>query len=321
MIDESTDFGQRVARHLTDDPVVWLTTVTPGGQPVPNPVWFWWDGEETIRIYTLPGQPPGAHHRGQPEGVAELPRDRDRRRHRRPQRPRDGARGGRAGVRARGLRREVPRPGWTGSSSTPEQFAQRYSDGGRRAPHQGPRVLVATIRTAGPEDLDTVTELLIGFRDWWELGLAVRRDVPHHSGEAARGPEHRVPARRNRRPRADPLPPVRLDRAPRTAGSKTSTSGTRRAGRAWARRSPRPPSTAPAPAGASASSSTSTSRTRTRSASTRASASRSSPSRPAARCSWARSSSSCPSCATTGTAVPAAVRLACPPTPPGARTA
>ena len=24
-----------------------------------------------------------------------------------------------------------------------------------------------SIRTAGPEDLDTVTELLIGFRDWW----------------------------------------------------------------------------------------------------------------------------------------------------------
>lgn len=55
MIDESTDFGQRVARHLSDDEVVWLTTVTAGGQPVPNPVWFWWDGAETIRIYTLPG--------------------------------------------------------------------------------------------------------------------------------------------------------------------------------------------------------------------------------------------------------------------------
>lgn len=55
MIDESTDFGQRVARHLTEDEVVWLTTVTAGGQPVPNPVWFWWDGAETVRVYTLPG--------------------------------------------------------------------------------------------------------------------------------------------------------------------------------------------------------------------------------------------------------------------------
>ena len=55
MIDEGTDFGQRVKNHLTDDDVVWLTTVTPGGQPVPNPVWFFWDGAESIRIYTLPG--------------------------------------------------------------------------------------------------------------------------------------------------------------------------------------------------------------------------------------------------------------------------
>ena len=54
MIDESTDFGQRVAGHLKDDEVVWMTTVTPGGQPVPNPVWFVWDGAETVRIYTLP---------------------------------------------------------------------------------------------------------------------------------------------------------------------------------------------------------------------------------------------------------------------------
>jgi PPOX class probable F420-dependent enzyme len=54
MIDESTDLGKRVARHLTEDDVVWLTTVTAGGQPVPNPVWFFWDGKETVRIYTLP---------------------------------------------------------------------------------------------------------------------------------------------------------------------------------------------------------------------------------------------------------------------------
>ena len=55
MIDESTDFGERVARHLRDDEVVWLTTVTKGGQPVPNPVWFLWDGASMVRIYTLPG--------------------------------------------------------------------------------------------------------------------------------------------------------------------------------------------------------------------------------------------------------------------------
>jgi PPOX class probable F420-dependent enzyme len=54
MIDESTEFGARVARHLNEDHVVWLTTVTPSGAPLPSPVWFWWDGEQTVRVFSLP---------------------------------------------------------------------------------------------------------------------------------------------------------------------------------------------------------------------------------------------------------------------------
>jgi PPOX class probable F420-dependent enzyme len=54
VIDESTDFGALAARHLREDRVVWLTTVTPGGAPLPSPVWFWWDGEETVHIHSLP---------------------------------------------------------------------------------------------------------------------------------------------------------------------------------------------------------------------------------------------------------------------------
>jgi PPOX class probable F420-dependent enzyme len=54
MIDESTAFGALVARHLREDTVVWLTVVTPSGKPLPAPVWFWWDGEETIRVFSLP---------------------------------------------------------------------------------------------------------------------------------------------------------------------------------------------------------------------------------------------------------------------------
>src|SRR3954454_547233 len=57
MIDESTDFGARAARHLREDPVVWLTTVTPGGAPIPSPVWFWWDGDQTVRMFSLPDTP------------------------------------------------------------------------------------------------------------------------------------------------------------------------------------------------------------------------------------------------------------------------
>jgi PPOX class probable F420-dependent enzyme len=55
VIDTDTEFGARVARHLREDVVVWLTTVTAGGAPLPRPVWFIWDGAETVRIYSLPG--------------------------------------------------------------------------------------------------------------------------------------------------------------------------------------------------------------------------------------------------------------------------
>ena len=55
MIDESTEFGARVARHLRDEIVVWLTTVTPRGSPLPMPVWFVWDGAESVTMYSQPG--------------------------------------------------------------------------------------------------------------------------------------------------------------------------------------------------------------------------------------------------------------------------
>jgi PPOX class probable F420-dependent enzyme len=55
VIDEGTEFGARVARHLRDEIVVWLTTVTPAGAPVPAPVWFLWDGADAVTMYSLPG--------------------------------------------------------------------------------------------------------------------------------------------------------------------------------------------------------------------------------------------------------------------------
>jgi PPOX class probable F420-dependent enzyme len=54
MIDESTDLGAQVARHLREDRVAWLTTVTPGGAPLPSPVWFWWDGNDSVLVFSLP---------------------------------------------------------------------------------------------------------------------------------------------------------------------------------------------------------------------------------------------------------------------------
>jgi PPOX class probable F420-dependent enzyme len=55
VIDESTEFGARVARHLRDEIVVWLTTVSPRGAPLPMPVWFVWDGADSVRMYSQPG--------------------------------------------------------------------------------------------------------------------------------------------------------------------------------------------------------------------------------------------------------------------------
>jgi PPOX class probable F420-dependent enzyme len=53
LIDTSTPFGARVAQRLQEEEVIWLTTVAPGGDPQPNPVWFYWDGA-TFLIYTQP---------------------------------------------------------------------------------------------------------------------------------------------------------------------------------------------------------------------------------------------------------------------------
>lgn len=57
LFDTTTEFGARVARHLRDDEVVWLTTVNGDHKPEPSPVWFLWDGTDTILIYSQPDKP------------------------------------------------------------------------------------------------------------------------------------------------------------------------------------------------------------------------------------------------------------------------
>lgn len=41
--DPSTPFGERVARRLRSERLIWLTTVDSKGMPQPAPVWFLWD--------------------------------------------------------------------------------------------------------------------------------------------------------------------------------------------------------------------------------------------------------------------------------------
>jgi PPOX class probable F420-dependent enzyme len=43
----------QIEKHLVNDHIVWLTTVTPAGRPAPRPVWFVWDGTAVV-IYSQP---------------------------------------------------------------------------------------------------------------------------------------------------------------------------------------------------------------------------------------------------------------------------
>jgi PPOX class probable F420-dependent enzyme len=52
MVGMAFEMTERIQRHLTDDLIAWLTTVTPSGRPAPRPVWFVWDGAAII-IYSL----------------------------------------------------------------------------------------------------------------------------------------------------------------------------------------------------------------------------------------------------------------------------
>ena len=55
IVDESTEFGARVAAHLRDEIVVWMTVVAPKSGPLPMPVWFLWEGGESVRMFSREG--------------------------------------------------------------------------------------------------------------------------------------------------------------------------------------------------------------------------------------------------------------------------
>lgn len=47
----SGQFGERAARRLREETVIWLTTVGADGTPQPNPVWFLWEEPDTLLVY------------------------------------------------------------------------------------------------------------------------------------------------------------------------------------------------------------------------------------------------------------------------------
>jgi len=54
VLDQSTEFGAHAARRLREEIIGWLTTVTTSGAPRPIPVWFLWDGDRSILLYSRP---------------------------------------------------------------------------------------------------------------------------------------------------------------------------------------------------------------------------------------------------------------------------
>jgi PPOX class probable F420-dependent enzyme len=54
VLDETTEFGRHATRRLREEIIGWLTTVTPDGGPRPIPVWFLWDGDRSILLYSRP---------------------------------------------------------------------------------------------------------------------------------------------------------------------------------------------------------------------------------------------------------------------------
>jgi PPOX class probable F420-dependent enzyme len=55
VLDETTEFGARTARRLREEVIGWLTTVSPEGGPQPIPIWFLWDGDRSVLLYSRPG--------------------------------------------------------------------------------------------------------------------------------------------------------------------------------------------------------------------------------------------------------------------------
>lgn len=56
-IDTSTDLGKRAKHLLETGFVAWLTTVNGDGRPFPSPVWFLYENDGTLLIYSQPNKP------------------------------------------------------------------------------------------------------------------------------------------------------------------------------------------------------------------------------------------------------------------------
>ena len=76
MLDETTAFGARAAGRLRDDIIGWLTTVSPEGAPQPIPIWFLWDGDRSVLLYSRPDKRKLRNIAGNPKVSLNLDSDR-----------------------------------------------------------------------------------------------------------------------------------------------------------------------------------------------------------------------------------------------------
>ncbi len=75
MLDETTEFGRRAAERLRNEIIGWLTTVTPDRSPRPIPVWFLWDGDSSILLYSRPEKRKLANIAANPQVALHLDSD------------------------------------------------------------------------------------------------------------------------------------------------------------------------------------------------------------------------------------------------------
>src|SRR5258708_3501239 len=62
----SVELTQEVSSRLASDQSGWLTTVAKSGQPVPRPVWLYFEGSD-LRVSSMPQGAKGAHIKAHPQ--------------------------------------------------------------------------------------------------------------------------------------------------------------------------------------------------------------------------------------------------------------
>jgi len=65
MLDFTTEFGQKVKKHLDHEYFIWFTTTSTDLTPQPRPVWFIWQGDSFL-IFSRPDAHKVAHLKAHP---------------------------------------------------------------------------------------------------------------------------------------------------------------------------------------------------------------------------------------------------------------